>query len=93
MRKNLQNSVIAIVMLIGLAQFSSGNEQSNLGWWAASQITDSELVQNGAAGAGGTAGAMAGTWAAAEVGALIGTAVGPVGTAVGAIVGAGIGAA
>ncbi|MEM6816378.1 MAG: hypothetical protein AAF600_18630 [Bacteroidota bacterium] len=93
MKKNVKMSLVALGLLVGLSNFSSGGEVSNLAWWAASEITDSGLIQNGAAGAGGTAGAYAGAWAAAKLGAAVGTTAGPVGTAVGAIVGAGIGAA
>lgn len=93
MNKSLKTVVCGIALIAGLSFISNKETSANLAYWAASSVTDSGIVQNGAAGAGGTAGAYAGAWAAAKVGAAIGTTVGPVGTAAGAIIGAGIGAA
>ncbi len=93
MNKSFRNVVCGLALIAGLSFISTKETSAHLAYWAASSITDNGVVQNGAAGAGGTAGAYAGAWAAAKIGAAIGTTVGPVGTAAGAIIGAGIGAA
>jgi|GEM_PF-4444156 len=93
MKQNLKQLFFGLAIIGALSSFAVQGATADLAYWAASSVTDSGIVQNGAAGAGGTAGAYAGAWAAAKLGAAIGTSVGPVGTAAGAIIGAGIGAA
>jgi len=89
MKKVILNIFACLSFIVGVKHLSNSKD-INVGYWAASTLTNNGYIQNGSAGAGGAAG-----WLGAQaLGRVIGGAAGSiVGGPVGVIIGAGIGAA
>lgn len=91
-KMNKRKAIFGFLLCTGMlfcASPISKNTTAQAGYALAKWAGSGDVVQNGAAGAGGAAGGLAASWAGAKIGGKVGAVVGG---PVGIVVGAGLGA-